>query len=238
MPDRPGLLISVRSVAEAAAALEGGADLIDVKEPSRGSLGRSDNDTMRAVVRFVAGRRPVSAALGEVLEGSSTPAVDGLHFIKRGLAGCSGRFDWRSHLTDELQRPTPPQTVIVAYADWEQTGAPPLHEVTEFAAQWPGAAFLLDTFTKTGNSPNGTRPSLLSRISIGDVTRLCAALHRAGVRVALAGSLDADSIAALRSAKPDWFAVRGAACEQGHRDALVCSDRVRALRSLLHQPMP
>ena len=35
------LLVSVRSPAEALAALEGGAALIDVKEPARGSLGRA-----------------------------------------------------------------------------------------------------------------------------------------------------------------------------------------------------
>ena len=35
----PQLLVSVRSAEEARAALEGGAALIDVKEPSRGSLG-------------------------------------------------------------------------------------------------------------------------------------------------------------------------------------------------------
>ena len=35
-------LVSVRSPEEALAALEGGADLIDVKEPSRGPLGAAD----------------------------------------------------------------------------------------------------------------------------------------------------------------------------------------------------
>ena len=35
----PGLLVSVRSAAEAITALEAGADVIDVKEPSRGALG-------------------------------------------------------------------------------------------------------------------------------------------------------------------------------------------------------
>ncbi|MBY0228781.1 MAG: (5-formylfuran-3-yl)methyl phosphate synthase, partial [Gemmataceae bacterium] len=36
----PGLIVSVRSADEARIALENGADLIDVKEPSRGALGR------------------------------------------------------------------------------------------------------------------------------------------------------------------------------------------------------
>src|SRR5438128_1572682 len=62
----PGLLVSVRSAAEAEIAIGAGAALIDVKEPSRGPLGRADDTTIAAVVKQVAGRRPVSAALGEL----------------------------------------------------------------------------------------------------------------------------------------------------------------------------
>ena len=45
------LLVSVRSVEEAEAALAGGADLIDVKEPTRGSLGRADDAVIAAILR-------------------------------------------------------------------------------------------------------------------------------------------------------------------------------------------
>ena len=44
--EAPGLLVSVRSAAEALAALAGGADVIDVKEPNQGSLGAADDDTI------------------------------------------------------------------------------------------------------------------------------------------------------------------------------------------------
>ena len=40
------LLVSVRSRQEAAAALAGGADIIDIKEPSQGSLGRAAASVM------------------------------------------------------------------------------------------------------------------------------------------------------------------------------------------------
>ena len=52
----PQLLVSVRDATEAAAALHGGAGLIDVKEPARGPLGRADAATIAAVVQTVAGR--------------------------------------------------------------------------------------------------------------------------------------------------------------------------------------
>ena len=59
----PGLLVSVRSAAEAMEALAGGADMIDVKEPKRGSLGVADMSTIAEVVRTVGKRAMVTAAL-------------------------------------------------------------------------------------------------------------------------------------------------------------------------------
>ena len=67
------LLVSVRSVAEAESALLGGAGLIDMKEPSRGSLGRIGPEIMQDIVDFVAGRATLSAAMGELLENDERP---------------------------------------------------------------------------------------------------------------------------------------------------------------------
>ena len=68
----PGLLVSVRSAAEAITALEAGADVIDVKEPSRGALGAADCETIAAVVRAVAGRAPLRLHLENSLTSAST----------------------------------------------------------------------------------------------------------------------------------------------------------------------
>src|SRR5437879_2488209 len=75
MRPAPGLLVSVRSSEEAAAALAGGAHVIDIKEPAHGSLGRADDQTVSAVLACVAGRRPVSAALGELVDYDGTRVV-------------------------------------------------------------------------------------------------------------------------------------------------------------------
>ena len=77
-----GLLVSVRSVAEAEIALAGGAAIIDVKEPSRGALGRADDTIIADIVRSVAGRAPVSAALGELID---TTVVDILQTRSRRM---------------------------------------------------------------------------------------------------------------------------------------------------------
>src|SRR5581483_9289165 len=146
------LLVSVRSAAEAEAALAGGAALIDVKEPRRGSLGRADDGTIAAVVRAVGGRRPVSAALGELAERRAVPILP-LAFAKWGLAGKREHADWPG----ELRRAAgllPPgcRPVAVAYADWRRAGAPAPTEVCAFAGAHHWGAFLIDTWRKDGTT--------------------------------------------------------------------------------------
>jgi hypothetical protein len=229
-----GLLVSVRSVAEAEAALAGGAALVDVKEPARGALGRAGDDVIAAVVRFVAGRRPVSAAMGELREAVPPFAGPGLIHAKWGLAGCGADSRWPRAFAEarqRLERSAPGcRVVIAAYADWRDAQAPHPDQVCAFACQRPEAVFLLDTWGKTGKT-------LLHWLTPAEIGALCRRCREAGVRVALAGSLGPAHIRLLGATDPDWFAVRGAACRSGRRDAAIDPARVRRLAGLLAQPL-
>src|SRR2546429_3881023 len=87
------LLISVAGPAEARAALRGGADVIDAKDPRRGALGPVPPHRLAAVRAAVAGARPISAALGDAAsEDALARAVAlavsvGVAFVKVGFAG-------------------------------------------------------------------------------------------------------------------------------------------------------
>jgi uncharacterized protein (UPF0264 family) len=234
VPPRPRLLVSVRNAAEAEAAVAGGADLIDVKEPKRGPLGAADARTLAAVVAAVAGRRPVSAALGELRESfwKGPPALPGLAYVKWGLAGFRRHVAplWQWELTCAVRRLAEVnpdcRAVAVAYADWERALAPPPDEVLTLAAELRLGAFLLDTWGKDGST-------LLDWLPAAEVARLCARGRAAGLPVALGGSLGPAQMAALVAARPDWFAVRGAACRKGDRSAAVEANRVRQLAEML-----
>ncbi len=221
-----GLLVSVRGAAEAVAALRGGADVIDVKEPRRGALGRADADAIAAVVAVVGGRRPVSAALGELAEAAGAD-IDGLGlaFVKWGLAGAAA--GWQTLLRRRAAAWPGCTAVAVAYADWRSAAAPSVEEVLAFARQTPGGVLLIDTWQKA------PRRTLLDHLSLHEVGRLRRHCREAGVRLALAGSLGPAEIEALLPLRPDWFAVRGAACAAGERDGAIAEDRVRALADLL-----
>src|SRR6516164_4329030 len=98
------LLVSVRCVAEAKTALRAGAALIDVKEPSAGSLGRSADTVVSSIVKYVAGRCPVSAAIGELRE-NTTPFRDvGLTYVKCGLSGYGVSASWQKDLAALCKR--------------------------------------------------------------------------------------------------------------------------------------
>jgi uncharacterized protein (UPF0264 family) len=56
------------------------------------------------------------------------------------------------------------------------------------------------------------------------------------VRVALAGSLGEPEIRTLLPARPDWFAVRGAACMAGDRHGTIAAEQVRRLADLIASP--
>jgi uncharacterized protein (UPF0264 family) len=227
---KPGLLVSVRSAAEAEVALAGGADLVDVKEPRRGPLGPADPETWAAIQATVAGRRPTSVALGELLS-DDTPALArqcaGYQFAKIGLAGCHERAGWVA-LWHRAVQSLPPGTdvVPVAYADWRAAKAPS-PRVAAALAQWsPARLVLIDTFDKS-------RGNLLDHLALEYLQELTAEVRETGVELALAGSLTGVAIALLRELAPRYFGVRGAAC-RGGRDGPIELACVKSLSRLLH----
>jgi uncharacterized protein (UPF0264 family) len=230
---RPRLLVSVRAAAEAVAALVGGASLIDVKEPARGPLGRADDAVISEVVAVVGGQAPVSAALGEWRDPGAQDwptALPGLAYLKWGLAGCGGMYLWKPLLRAVMRNLSDRQpgaaVAAAAYADWRQARAPRPDEVCSFVCENGRGVFLLDTWGKDGKT-------LLSWVSPAEVSAWCARCQTAGVRIALAGSLGPEEMSALLPACPDWFAVRGAACTNGRRDAPIDPARVRQLADML-----
>jgi uncharacterized protein (UPF0264 family) len=227
----PKLLVSVTSALEAEAALAGGADVIDVKDPSRGALGRADGDVIDAVRAVLAGRRPVSAALGELCEflGSAPAGVD---YVKCGLAGLAGAKNWQGLWGQFREAAGRAQAVVVAYADWQCAKAPPLDAVRSFACRCPGSILLVDTACKE-RTLRGRPATLCDWLPFDDIAALICEVHRAAGQIALAGSLGLAEIDGLRHLGPDWIAVRGAACRNDDRDSTVDPERVRGIKTLL-----
>jgi (5-formylfuran-3-yl)methyl phosphate synthase len=230
------LLVSVRSAIEAEAALAGGASIIDIKEPSRGPLGRADGSVWREVRRAVPPSIPVSVALGELAEwlGPSRSEIPddlwaGIAFRKLGLSDAG--TGWIDRWKDLRERRTAlagdrpreswrrPYWVAVVYLDWERARAPDPDAIIRVAGEIEDCAgVLFDTWDKS------VRTGVDSRWE-----RWFARVRESGRFIALAGSLNAGAIRQLRELEPDVFAVRGAACYGGDRRAAIDPERVARL---------
>lgn len=225
------LLVSVRDAEEACAALAGGADLIDIKEPSRGALGAADPQVWREVLAAVNGRAPVSAALGELAEldiASLAAATHGLQLVKAGLAGCGTSDGWLASLrTLQQALPTTTALVAVAYADAARCGAPAPQQVLQAARDLRLPILLIDTYDKRHGD-------VWAAMSPAELAQLVQSAQQADMRVALAGSLTIETVPQALALSPSWIAVRGAACDAG-RDGRVSTTRVQELKALLGQ---
>src|SRR5262245_51981495 len=191
------LLVSVRNATEAEEALAGGAAVIDVKEPSRGPMGRPDAAIAKDVVHVVGGRCPVSAALGDYPPDGDADLDWGVDFVKLGMAN-AGHLNWRDGLS-RIRRVTQEYSnagfVPVAYADWARAGAPPPYDVIEYTSREQYGAVLIDTWGKDGST-------LLDWVDSADIARWCHAVRERGMKIALAGSLGQKQILTLRFVVP------------------------------------
>jgi uncharacterized protein (UPF0264 family) len=244
------LLVSVRSAIEAIAAMAGGADIVDVKEPHRGSLGCASPNVIFEVSTAVGshpGHPPLSIALGELYEWDCdsrdelcrTIDVTAPRFLKIGLAGTqSGSIQNVTAATAGLSatpswfakwqqlRSTiaaPSAWVAVAYADAEQAGSPSLHDVLSAAITTDCSVLLIDTHSKDARS-------LLAYLSTSELMAIRERTSRHGLKLALAGQITLANLPDVVPVHPDIIAVRGAVCDAGERTSTVSAKLVQQFR--------
>ena len=221
------LLVSVRGASEARAALIGGADLIDAKNPRRGPLGAVSPIVLAAIRRTVGSARPVTAALGDavteraVAQGARRAAGHGVAFVKVGFAGVASEVRARGLAAAACR--AAPRVVVVAYADWRRVGSLPPQRLVAVAAEVGAVGVLIDTARK---------PAPLFALASRDVVGgWVAATHEAGLFAALAGGLTDSDVATAGELGADVMGVRGAACT-GSRLGRVSPERVATLLAL------
>jgi uncharacterized protein (UPF0264 family) len=227
------LLVSVRNEEEARAALAGGAEIIDAKEPSLGALGAVEIGVLRGIVNAVNGMRPVSAALGDsgaadVLATSARAAAEaGATFVKVGFADVYDLVAVRVRLArvmDGALLPSSPCAVVaVAYADWDEVGGAAPQTVLAAAAAEGAMGVLMDTVRKDGAGLF----RCLGRAALGSLVRDA---RTRSLMVALAGRISIEDLSFAYEAGAEIVGVRGAACEHG-REGRVLESRVRELVS-------
>jgi (5-formylfuran-3-yl)methyl phosphate synthase len=220
-PGRMRLLVSVRSIAEAALAVRTEIDFIDLKEPRAGALGALPLATIIAIVdhlRTSARAVPISATIGDQT-GAATPAIldrvaaigaCGVDLVKVGIAHGAHTPALLEALAGCERRVVP-----VFLAD---DGVDHAH--LDYAARLGFPAVMLDTADKRSGS-------LLERVAPAELGTLVRLARRAGCPIGLAGALRLADWSALVRLAPDFAGFRSAVCAGARGDAL---DRDRLVR--------
>ena len=222
------LLVSVISAEEARRALTGGADIVDVKDPSEGPLGAPSPRILSEVVREIDAAAPVSVALGDLPNLPHTAALaargaslSGADYVKVGLREVR-ELDAAVAIMRAVADAVTPTTAVIAatYADAEALDPPALAPtwLPELVQRAGISGALIDTFVKDGRG-------LYGWLSDSELSDLIARTHTAGASFAVAGQLTLNQ---LRRAPADVVGVRSAVCHGGDRAADLDAELVSA----------
>lgn len=226
------LLVSPSSIEEARSSLS--ADIIDVKKPSEGSLGANFPWIIQEIKK-IAGRKPVSAAIGDNEYKPGTAALSaygaahaGADYIKVGLMfdGEDRAREVIEAVTTAVKRDFPERYVVIAaYADSARMGTISPFAISSLVADAGADIAMIDTGIKDGKS-------LFEFMDEEALTRFTAQNRELGLQTALAGSLKFNDLDALKRIDPEIIGVRGMVCG-GDRSMAVRAELVEKAMMML-----
>jgi uncharacterized protein (UPF0264 family) len=226
------LLVSVADADEAIAALEGGADVIDAKDPAHGSLGAVGLEALAEIQAAVRNRAVLTAALGDASDVHRTERLAteyssrGASLVKVGFAGVADARRVDALLAAAVRGCAAGSGVVaVAYADSAYAESIDAWSLVDVAVRSGARGVLVDTADKLGEG-------LMSLWTPTQIASWVADARSWGLIAAVAGRLGPSDVAIVRDAGADVVGVRGAACI-GDRNSRVSAERVRALRARL-----
>ena len=221
-----GMLASVNSVDEALLVLSAEVNIIDLKQPALGALGALDLDDIKQIVAVIAGRRPVSATIGDlpmqpeiVFNAVHTMAETGVDYIKIGFFPGD---DWLGTLK-KLSTLVPQKQALIAvlFADTQ----PDLTILATLKASG-FAGVMLDTMDKQ-------QGSLTQVLAAEQIATFVSQAKELQLLCGLAGSLRLRDIPELIAYHPDYLGFRGALCQEHNRVGQLNVQAVSAIKEVM-----
>ena len=231
------LLVSVVNEEEVTAAVEGGADIIDVKNPREGTLGGNFPHVIRRVRKYTPSALDVSATIGDVPNLPGTVALAalgastcGVQYVKVGLFGIQNQHD-AVFLLRQVCRATREhdpgiQIIAAGYADADKVKALPPGHLPAAAIEAGVNGCLLDTALKG----DGTLLTKLRDVQLQEFVSQCL---RANLLCAVAGSLSLKDIPHICKFGADIIGVRTAACRGDRVNGRVDRKKVQRLKEVI-----
>ena len=230
------LLVSPINLEEAKAAYNGGADIIDVKNPKEGSLGANFPWVIRSVKEAMGPNTPVSATIGDMNYKPGTAslaslgaAVSGADYVKVGLYDIQTTeqaIDMVEHVVKSVKDYDPSKKVVISgYADYKRINSIPLRELPPICADCGADVVMMDTGIKDGRST-------FEFMTNEELSQFVESAHDLGLISAIAGNIKFEDIEAINQIGPDVIGIRGCVCG-GDRNSTIQQKLVEELRSMM-----
>lgn len=229
------LLVSIKNSEEVRPAINGGCDILDLKDPSSGALGMVSEITLHSILdhfRDDAIDVPISMALGDLVDwkqNCTLPKIPSeVTYLKMGFSRIADQKNWYSDWVNTIERIEASnhcafQWIAVAYADWKQAKAIPPREVLSAAIENRCAGYLVDTYSKRGQN-------LLDLLTIEEIHHLTEKAQTHDLKIALAGSITHENLPMLSTVSPDIVGIRSAACIGNRRTSSIQKETLKKFR--------
>ncbi|RLI83711.1 (5-formylfuran-3-yl)methyl phosphate synthase [Archaeoglobales archaeon] len=219
------VLVSPMSYEEAIECLNGGADIIDVKNPKEGSLGANFPWVISSIRKLVKENgKEISATTGDFDFKPGTAslaalgaAVAGADYIKVGLYGIKNidqAYEVLKGVTKSVKDYDADKKVVgAAYADYSKINAISPFDLPEAAQKAEVDVIMIDTAIKDGLT-------LFDHLKSEQLEKFVDMARENGMLCALAGSINWNHLEALKKISPDIIGVRTIVCEGGRQSKI------------------
>ena len=228
------LMVSVQNLAEALEALDGGADIVDVKNLQEALVGSAHPRVVKEIRDAVPVDKHASVTLGVVPNQVGTVAMA---VYTAGLLDATsvkvGFMNTEYEAAVEILLAAREaldgfQTKLIGslFADNPLYEGLDPHRMVALAAEGRCDGFLVDTLTKDGRNLFDFLPESALREMVFEG-------KEAGMSTALSGHLRIENLDELARINPDIVGVRGAVCQRGDRGSGVHREAVKAFKAEL-----
>jgi (5-formylfuran-3-yl)methyl phosphate synthase len=225
------LSVSVQNLAEAKIAIEAGVDMLDIKAPAFGPLGRLPYAEIAQILAQYGDTIATSVALGEVYDWKQLRDEieyvglwhSKVHYVKWGMSQCINYTGVAQHA---MLHGINSKSFAVVYADGHRCRAADVRTLEDIFPQWQPAGILVDTFHKDGKN-------LLDYYSVDGLQNLRKKRVFRNTPFAVAGSVRWEDMEKIKQLQPDWLAVRGLVCQDGNRKLGLELERILKLKEML-----
>jgi len=196
------VLGSIKDLSEAKLLLKTDIDIIDLKDPSNGALGRLSNDDINNIVEYVANKKLTSSTIGDlpnnieiikknVDEISST----NVNFIKIGVYK-------KEYIKTLCDIKSCKKLIAVFFADIFLPSSKDINKLKNSSF----SGVMIDTSNKKSGN-------LLDHVSYSDINDFLKIAKNFNLLTGVAGSINETHVNELIKLNPDYMGFRGALCE-------------------------